>query len=230
MNKICASPAEAVADVFDGAVIMIGGFGPVGSPAKLVFALADQGARDLTIITNNVGLGDRLDVLFENRQVRKFIGSFPIRTWGARTTFLQTQWRAGEIEVEVVPQGTVAERIRAGGAGLGGFYTPTGVGTVVEQGKERRTLNGREYILEMPLHADFALIRAQRADAMGNLVYRMATRNFNPVMATAADITIAEVQEIVPAGALDPEVIVTPGIFVKRIVQAERDEIRWFDS
>jgi len=230
VNKICASPAEAVADVFDGAVIMIGGFGPVGSPAKLVFALADQGARDLTIITNNVGLGDRLDVLFENRQVRKFIGSFPIRTWGARTTFLQTQWRAGEIEVEVVPQGTVAERIRAGGAGLGGFYTPTGVGTVVEQGKERRTLNGREYILEMPLHADFALIRAQRADAMGNLVYRMATRNFNPVMATAADITIAEVQEIVPAGALDPEVIVTPGIFVKRIVQAERDEIRWFDS
>jgi 3-oxoacid CoA-transferase A subunit len=230
MDKVYATAAEAIADVEDGATIMIGGFGPVGSPAKLVFALADQGARDLTIITNNVGLGDRLDILFENRQVRRFIGSFPIRTWGTRTTFLQTQWRAGEIEVEVVPQGTVAERIRAGGAGLGGFYTPTGVGTVVEQGKERRTLNGREYILEMPLHADFALIRAQRADTMGNLVYRMATRNFNPVMATAADVTIAEVQEIVPAGALDPEVIVTPGIFVKRIVQAERDEIRWFDS
>jgi 3-oxoacid CoA-transferase A subunit len=230
VNKIYAGPAEAVADIFDGAVIMIGGFGPVGSPAKLVFALADQGARDLTIITNNVGLGDRLDVLFENRQVRKFIGSFPVRTWGTRTTFLEKQWRAGEIEVEVVPQGTVAERIRAGGAGLGGFYTPTGVGTVVEQGKERRALNGREYILEMPLRADFALIRAQRADTMGNLVYRMATRNFNPVMATAANVTIAEVQEIVPAGALDPEVIVTPGIFVKRIVQAERDEIRWFDS
>ena len=230
MNKIYATPAEAVADVFDGAVVMIGGFGPVGSPARLVFALADQGARDLTIISNNVGLGDRLDALFENRQVRKFIGSFPVRTWGARTTFLEKQWRAGEIEVEVVPQGTVAERIRAGGAGLGGFYTPTGVGTVVEQGKERRTLSGREHILEMPLRADFALIRAQRADTMGNLVYRMATRNFNPVMATAAEVTIAEAQEIVPAGTLDPEVIVTPGIFVTRIVQAERDEVRWFDS
>lgn len=230
MNKVYASPAEAVADIFDGAVIMIGGFGPVGSPAKLVFALADQGARDLTIISNNVGLGDRLDILFENRQVRKFIGSFPFRTWGSKTTFLVEQWRAGEIEVEVVPQGTVAERIRAAGAGLGGFYTPTGVGTVVEQGKERRTLNGREYILEMPLRADFALIRAQRADTMGNLVYRMTTRNFNPVMATAAVVTIAEVQEIVPAGTLDPEVIVTPGVYVKRIVQAERDEVRWFDS
>ena len=230
MNKVYAGPAEAVADVFDGAVVMIGGFGPVGSPARLVFALADQGARDLTIISNNVGLGDRLDALFENRQVRKFIGSFPVRTWGARTTFLEKQWRAGEIEVEVVPQGTVAERIRAGGAGLGGFYTPTGVGTVVEQGKERRTLSGREHILEMPLRADFALIRAQRADTMGNLVYRMATRNFNPVMATAAEVTIAEAQEIVPAGTLDPEVIVTPGIFVTRIVQAERDEVRWFDS
>jgi 3-oxoacid CoA-transferase A subunit len=230
VNKVYASPAEAVADIFDGAVIMIGGFGPVGSPAKLVFALADQGARDLTIISNNVGLGDRLDILFENRQVRKFIGSFPFRTWGSKTTFLVEQWRAGEIEVEVVPQGTVAERIRAAGAGLGGFYTPTGVGTVVEQGKERRTLNGREYILEMPLRADFALIRAQRADTMGNLVYRMTTRNFNPVMATAAVVTIAEVQEIVPAGTLDPEVIVTPGVYVKRIVQAERDEVRWFDS
>jgi 3-oxoacid CoA-transferase A subunit len=230
MNKLYASPAEAVADVVDGAVIMIGGFGPVGSPAKLVFALADQGARDLTIITNNVGLGDRLDALFGNRQVRKFIGSFPVRTWGTRTTFLEKQWRAGEIEVEVVPQGTVAERVRAGGAGLGGFYTPTGVGTVVEQGKERRTLNGREYILEMPLRADFALIRAQQADTMGNLVYKEAARNFNPVMATAAEVTIAEAEEIVPAGTLDPEVIVTPGIFVTRIVQAERDEVRWFDS
>jgi 3-oxoadipate CoA-transferase alpha subunit len=140
------------------------------------------------------------------------------------------QWRAGEIEVEVVPQGTVAERIRAAGAGLGGFYTPTGVGTVVEQGKERRTLNGREYILEMPLRADFALIRAHRADTMGNLVFKEAARNFNPVMAAAADVTIAEAQEIVPAGALDPEVIVTPGVYVNRIVQAERDEVRWFDS
>jgi 3-oxoacid CoA-transferase A subunit len=230
MNKIYVSPAEAVADVFDGAVVMIGGFGPVGSPAKLVFALADQGARDLTIISNNVGLGDRLDVLFENRQVRKFIGSFPFRTWGSKTTFLVDQWRAGEIEVEVVPQGTVAERIRAAGAGLGGFYTPTGVGTVVEQGKERRTLNGREYIFEKPLRADFALIRAHRADTMGNLVFKEAARNFNPVMATAADVTIAEAQEIVPAGTLDPEVVVTPGVYVKRIVQAERDEVRWFDS
>ena len=230
MNKLYASPAEAVADVFDGAVVMIGGFGPVGSPAKLVFALADQGARNLTIISNNVGLGDRLDVLFENRQVRKFIGSFPFRTWGSKTTFLVEQWRAGEIEVEVVPQGTVAERIRAAGAGLGGFYTPTGVGTVVEQGKERRTLNGREYILEMPLRADFALIRAHRADTMGNLVFKEAARNFNPVMATAADVTIAEAQEIVPAGTLDPEVVVTPGVYVNRIVQAERDEVRWFDS
>jgi len=230
VKKLYASPAEAVADVFDGAVVMIGGFGPVGSPAKLVFALADQGARDLTIISNNVGLGDRLDVLFENRQVRKFIGSFPFRTWGSKTTFLVEQWRAGEIEVEVVPQGTVAERIRAAGAGLGGFYTPTGVGTVVEQGKERRTLNGREYILEMPLRADFALIRAHRADKMGNLVYKETARNFNPVMATAAEVTIAEAQEIVETGALDPEVIVTPGVYVNRIVQAERDEVRWFDS
>ena len=230
MNKIYPSAAEAVADVFDGAVIMCGGFGPVGSASKLIFALREQGARNLTLITNNVGLGDRLDILFENRQVRKVIASFPIRTWVPRRTFLEAQWRAGEVEVEVVPQGTMVERIRAAGAGIGGFYTPTGVGTVVEQGKERRAIDGRTYLLELPLRADFAFVRAQRADPLGNLVYRMTARNFNPVMATAADVTIAEVEEIVEAGELDPEAIVTPGVYVDRIVQAPRDEVRWFDS
>ena len=230
MNKIYPSPAEAVADAFDGAVIMCGGFGQVGSPSNLIFALRDQGARNLTLITNNIGLGDRLDILFENQQVRKVIASFPIRTWGPRRTALEAQWRDGEVEVEVVPQGTMIERIRAGGAGIGGFYTPTGVGTVVEQGKERRTIDGRDYLLELPLRADFAFVRAQRADPLGNLVYRMTARNFNPVMATAADVTIAEVEEIVETGTLDPEVIVTPGVYVDRVVQAERDEVRWFDS
>ncbi len=230
MSKIYPSPAAAVADVFDGAVIMCGGFGPVGSPAKLILALREQGARNLTIITNNVGLGDRLDTLCENRQVRKVIASFPVRTWGAQRSHLEAQWRAGEVEVEVVPQGTMVERIRAGGAGIGGFYTPTGVGTVVEEGKERRTINGRDYLLELPLRADFALIRAHRADTLGNLVYRMTARNFNPVMATAAAVTIAEVEEIVEVGQLDPEVIVTPSVYVDRIVQAARDEVRWFNS
>lgn len=230
MNKVFATFDEAVADVPHGAVIMIGNFaGPGGTPFYLIHALRRQGARELTIVANTAGgIGLTLDyddhrILFENRQVKKVIASFPFSTSASRPSAAEKQIRAGEVELEIVPQGTLSERIRAGGAGIAGFYTPTGAGTVIEQGKERRYFEGRPYLLERALKADYALIRAYKADTMGNLIYRGTQRQFNPVMAMAARTTIAEVDEVVKAGELDPEAIVTPGVFVKRIVQIKED-------
>ena len=210
--------------------IMVGGFGgPGGFPYFLVKALRDQGAKGLTIISNNAGGTsltldfDDLKILFEKRQVRKMIASFPFSPSASRPSPAEKQILDGRVELELVPQGTLAERIRAGGAGIPGFYTPTGVGTIIEKGKEKKKFNGRIYLLERALKADYALIRAYKADKMGNLVYRGTARNFNPVMATAAAITIAEVDEIVEVGELDPEDIQTPGIFVKRIVKVKEN-------
>ena len=224
INKVFPSFQEAVEDVHDGTTIMFGGFiGRPGSPTNLIVALRDRGAKNLTVVSNRCG-GVDLDVLFEAKQVRKAIASAPVP--GSRTplTPIEEQYLAGEVELEVVPQGTMVERMRAAGAGIGGFYTPTGVGTLVAEGKEERTIDGREYILELPLKADFAFIRARRADKWGNLTYWRSQRNFNPIMAIAAEVTIAEVDEIVEIGELDPECIVTPAIFVDRIVQIPRRE------
>jgi len=229
MNKVYATAAEAIADVEDGAVIMFGGFGSAGSPTNLILALAEKGTKDITAISNNIGLGDRLDVLCQNKQIRKFIGSFPIRATSQRPDFLYQAYLAGEVEIEIVPQGTMAERIRAGGAGIGGFYTPTGVGTLVAEGKEEKVIDGVRHLLELPLKADFAFIKAYKADTMGNLVYRMSTRNFNPVMATAGRITIVDVEEIVEPGELDPEAIATPGIYVDKIVKGPKHDLHGFE-
>ena len=220
MNKVVASAAEAVADIPDGATIMVGGFGNSGVPDALAFALAKQGARDLTLISNGTGEGQSGVVeLIRNRQVRKVVVSFPAP--GTSPDF-EAQYLAGEIELELAPQGTLIERIRAGGAGIPAFYTPTGVGTPLAEGKEQREFDGRLHLLEHALHADFALIRGHAADAWGNVVYRKTARNFNAMMATAATVTIVEVERIVPVGELDPEAIVTPGVFVQRVVQAAR--------
>jgi 3-oxoacid CoA-transferase A subunit len=228
IDKLASSPDAAVADIPDGATIMFGGFVSAGSPTTLILALQRRGVKGITGIANNIGLGDRLDALCEQRQLHKMIASFAIRASGARRSLFEEQYRNGEVELEVVPQGTLAERIRAGGAGIGGFYTRTGVGTPVEAGKEKRVINGEEYLLEYPLTADYALIKAHRADRAGNLVYHAAGRNFNVPMATAARIVIAEVDEVVETGALDPETIVTPGIYVDRVVVGERHLIRWY--
>jgi len=222
IDKVFPNFEEAVKDVFDGAVIMFGGFiGKIGMATNLILALRNQGAKNLTIISNRVG-GMDIDVLFEAKQVRKVIASAPVP--GSQTPLcpFEEQYLAGKVELEIVPQGTLVERIRAAGAGIGGFYTPTGVGTAIAEGKESKIINGREYILELPLKADFAFIRAHKADRMGNLTYWRTQRNFNPVMATAAKITIAEVDEIVDIGELDPESIVTPLIYVDRIVEIPR--------
>ena len=227
-GKVYGSAAAAVAAVFDGASIMIGGFVTAGTPANLVLALKAQGTTGLTVIGNNIGFGDQVDELCEGRQVRKAIASFAIRASGARRSRFEEQYRRGEVELELVPQGTLAERIRAGGAGIAAFYTPTGAGTAMAEGKESREFEGREHLLERGLRADFAFVKAHRADTAGNLVYRGASRNFNAIMATAADVVIAEVDEIVPVGDLDPESIVTPGVYVDRIVQGERHEARWY--
>lgn len=229
MNKLYPSAAEAVADVPDGATIMFGGFVSAGTPTNLILALAEKGTRDITGIANNIGLGDRLDVLCEKGQLRKMIASFAIRASGQRQSLFEQQYAEGKVELELVPQGTLAERMRAGGAGIGGFYTPTGVGTMVAEGKEMRVLDGKEHLFELPLRADYAFIKAYKADTYGNLAYRLAMQNFNPVMATAADIVIAEVEEIVEAGELNPDLIRTPGIYVHRIVKGPRHEIRWFN-
>jgi 3-oxoacid CoA-transferase A subunit len=231
-NKIFANCREALFDVFDGATVMIGGFGSFGGlPVHLIAALSEQGSRDLTIISNQGGVGFELSkrikpegyediaLLFSGGQVRKFIGSVPALGGMPPTSPIETQHREGKVEIEMVPQGTLAERIRAGAGGLGGFYTPTGVGTPVEQGKETKVINGRKYLLELPLKADFALIKAHKADTLGNLVYRGTARCFNPVMAMAAGTTVVEVDEIVEAGGLDPEVVVTQHPFVSRIVE-----------
>ena len=220
INKVFASAAEALKDVHDGATVMIGGFGTAGQPNELIDALIDQGARELTIVNNNAGNGDTgLAALLGKGRVRKIICSFPrqVDSW-----HFDKLYRAGKLELELVPQGNLAERIRAAGAGIGGFFTPTGYGTELAQGKETRIIDGRGYVLETPIHADFALIKAERGDRWGNLTYRMTARNFGPIMASAAKITIATVHELVPLGALDPEAVVTPGIFVQRLVQIER--------
>jgi 3-oxoadipate CoA-transferase alpha subunit len=220
MNKVYPSAEAAVADVPDGATIMVGGFGSAGVPEALVRALAARPVRGLTVVSNGTGEGESgLVHLIRNRQVRRVLASFPAP---GRSPDFEQQYLAGEIELELVPQGTLAERIRAGGAGLAAFYTPTGVGTPLAEGKEQRTFDGRTYLLEHALRADFAFVRAHRADPWGNLVYRKTARNFNPVMAMAARVTIAEAEEIVPVGALDPETIVTPGIFVQRVVAVPR--------
>lgn len=217
VNKICADLVEALADIADGATVMIGGFGNAGMPSVLIDALIAQGARELTIVNNNAGNGDAgLAALLAARRVRKIICSFPRQS---DSHVFDRLYRAGEIELELTPQGNLAERIRAAGAGIGGFFTPTGYGTQLAEGRETRLINGRHYVLESPIHADYALIKARKADRWGNLVYRKAARNFGPVMAMAATCTIAQVDEVVPLGELDPEVIVTPGIFVQRVVQ-----------
>lgn len=219
INKIIPTLEEAVADIHDGATVMIGGFGNAGMPAALIDALIARGARDLTIVNNNAGNGDTgLAALLKARQVRKIICSFPRQT---DSHVFDGLYRAGEVELELTPQGNLAERIRAAGAGIGGFFTPTGYGTLLAQGKETRLINGRHYVLESPIHADFALIKALRGDRWGNLVYRKTARNFGPIMAMAAKCAIAQVSEIVELGELDPEHIVTPGIFVQRVVKQE---------
>ncbi len=217
INKIVASTTEALADVPDGATILIGGFGGAGQPIELVEALIEQGARDLTLVSNNAGNGDTgIAALIAAKRVRKMMCSFPRQpdSW-----HFDRLYRAGEIELELVPQGNLAERIRAAGAGIGAFFTPTAYGTEIAQGKETREINGRHYVLEYPIHADYALIKAEKGDRWGNLVYRRSARNFNPVMATAARITVATVHEIVELGELDPETVVTPSVYVKRLVK-----------
>jgi len=216
INKHITSPAQAVADIYDGATVMIGGFGEAGSPIELIHALIDHGARNLTVVNNNTGSGHiGLAALIENGQVGKMICSFP-RT--ANSTVFPDLYRAGDIELELVPQGTLAERIRAGGAGIPAFYTATSVGTPLADDKEHRVFGDREYVLETGLTADFALIKCRQADRYGNLVYNKTARNFAPIMAMAAKTTIVQSIEQVEAGAIDPESIVTPGIFVNRIV------------
>jgi len=217
MNKIVPSADAAVADVEDGATVMVGGFGLSGNPENLITALARKGVKDLVVVSNNCGTTDEgLGVLLKQRQLRKMVASYV----GENKEF-ERQYLSGELEVELVPQGTLAERIRAGGAGIGGFYTPTGVGTVVAEGKETRVIGGREYLLEMPLKADFSLVHAWKADSWGNLVFRKTARNFNPMMCGAARICIVEAEQIVEVGEIPPDQIHVPSIYVKRLVLAK---------
>lgn len=219
IDKRIASLDDAVADVFDGATVMVGGFGEAGSPIELIHALIDQGAKDLTVVNNNTGSGEvGLAALIKAGRVSKMICSYP-RT--ANSTVFPELYRSGRTSLDLVPQGTLAERIRAGGAGIPAFYTATSVGTPLEEGKERRTIDGRDYVLEYGLTADFALIKCRRADYHGNLLFNKTARNFAPVMATAARTTIVQTVEVVAPGELDPECVVTPGIFVDRIVTVD---------
>ena len=218
MTAVFADPDEAVADIPDGATVLIGGFGPAGQPIELIDALRRHGARELTVVNNNAGNGDTgLAALLATGYVRKIICSFPRQT---DSWVFDDLYRSGKIELELVPQGNLAEWMRAAGAGIGAFFCPTGVGTPLTEGKEQRTIDGREYVLEYPIKGDVALIKAHRSDEVGNLVYRKTARNFGPVMATAATTTVAQVTEVVPAGELDPEAVVTPGIYVDRVVTA----------
>ena len=217
IDKRVASVADAVAGIGDGAVVLVSGFGEAGNPSELIHALIDQGARDLTIVNNNAGNGHvGLAALLEAKRVRKIVCSYPR---SSRSEVFQSLYAAGEIELETIPQGTLAERLRAAGAGIGGFYTPTTVGTPLADGKESRVIEGREYVLETPIRADFALVKAETADRWGNLTYRLAARNFGPVMCMAADETIVQVRRIVELGEIDPEAVITPGIFVDRVVE-----------
>jgi 3-oxoadipate CoA-transferase alpha subunit len=220
IDKIYPDVAAALAGIRDGSTVMIGGFGGAGQPAELIDALIEQGARDLVIVNNNAGNGETgLAALLKAGRVRKIICSFPRQ---ADSQVFDGLYRSGKLELELVPQGNLAERIRAAGAGIGGFFTPTGYGTELAKGKETREIDGRMYVLEAPIHADVALIKAERGDRWGNLTYRKTARNFGPVMAMAAKITIASVHEIVALGELDPENIITPGIFVQRVVKVAR--------
>jgi 3-oxoadipate CoA-transferase alpha subunit len=220
IDKLVPDVAAALAGVRDGATVMIGGFGGAGQPRALIDALIAQGARDLTIVNNNAGNGETgLAALLQAGRVRKIVCSFPRQ---ADSQVFDGLYRAGKLELELVPQGNLAERIRAAGAGIGGFFTPTGYGTELAHGKETRLLDGRWQVFETPIHADVALIEAERGDRWGNLVYRKTARNFGPIMAMAAKLTVASVHELVPLGGLDPEHIVTPGIFVQRVVQVPR--------
>ena len=219
INKIVATIAEAVADIADGSTILIGGFGGAGMPSELMDALIAQGAKGLTVVNNNAGNADTgLAALIAAKQVRKIICSFPRQS---DSWHFDKAYRAGELELELVPQGTLAERIRAAGAGVGAFYTPTGYGTQLAEGKETRRIGDCDYVLEYPIHADYALIKADRADRWGNLTYRKTARNFAPIMAAAAKCTVVQVRETVELGELDPEHVVTPGIFVQRVVRMD---------
>lgn len=222
MNKVYASAAEATADIPDGAVLMAGGFGLCGIPENLIRALRDRGVRGLTVISNNCGVDDfGLGLLLQRGQIKKMISSYV----GENKNF-ERQYLSGELEVELCPQGTLAERIRAGGAGIPAFYTATGYGTPAADGKDTRWFDGRPFVLEKALRSDFTIVKAWKGDAAGNLVYRHTAMNFNPMMATAGRITIAEVEEIVPIGDLDPDHVHTPGIYVQRIVKGEQYEKR----
>jgi 3-oxoacid CoA-transferase subunit A len=215
MNKVIGSAEAAVALIPDGATILMGGFGMCGIPENLIRALHVRGTKDLTVISNNAGTdGYGLGVLLRDRQIRKMVATYV----GENKEF-ERQFLTGELEVELVPQGTFSERIRAGGAGIGGFFTPTAYGTLAAEGKETRVIDGKPYVLEAPLRADFAFVRAWKGDRVGNLVYRRTARNFNPVMATAARVTIAEVEQLVEPGAIDPDHVITPGIYVKHVLQ-----------
>lgn len=217
INKIVKSPAEAVSGIFDGATVMISGFGEAGSPIELIHALIDQGAKDLTIVSNNTGNGHiGLAALIENRQVRKMICSFP-RT--AHSVVFPELYKNGEIELELVPQGTLAERIRAGGAGIPAFYTPTSVNTPLAEGKEIRNFDGKDFVMEYGIRADFALVKCKTADRYGNLLYNKTARNFGPIMCMAAKSAIVQTAKLVETGEIDPEIVVTPGIFVKKVVE-----------
>ena len=222
MDKVLRSAEEAVAKIPDGASIMMGGFGLCGIPENLIKALHDQGTKNLTIISNNAGVDQfGAGMLIWAKQVRKVIG-----TYVGENKELERQAIAKEIEVELVPQGTFSERIRAAGAGIGGFFTPTGYGTIIAEGKETRTIDGKNFVFEKPLHADFAFVKAWKGYRLGNLVYRKTARNFNPVMATAAKVTIAEVEELLEPGQLEPDAIITPGIFVKHLIKGKAYEKR----
>jgi 3-oxoacid CoA-transferase subunit A len=220
IDKVVASADAAVADVVDGATLVVGGFGLCGIPENLIGALGRRGVRNLTVVSNNCGVDDwGLGLLLRSRQIRKMVSSYV----GENAEF-ERQFLSGELEVELVPQGTLAERIRAGGAGIPGFYTPTGVGTLVAEGKEARSFDGRDYVLERGIVGDFSLVAAWKGDRLGNLVYRKAARNFNPMAATSGRVSIAEVEELVDVGAIDPENVHTPGVFVQRVVVAPRQK------
>ena len=224
INKIVDSVAAACTGIGDGATILMGGFGGSGQPHELIDGLIAGSARDLTIVCNNAGNGETgIAALLKTGRVRKILCSFPRQ---ADSHVFDGLYRSGKLELELVPQGNLAERIRAAGAGIGAFFTPTGFGTELAKGKETRMINGRQYVLEYPIHADVALVKAERADRWGNLVYRKAGRNFGPVMATAAKLTIAQVFDLVTLGELDPELVVTPGIYVKRVVRVDRQSER----
>ena len=217
IDKTVKTPALAVADIFDGATVMVGGFGEAGSPTELIHALIEQGTKNLTVINNNTGNGEvGLAALIANGQVKKMICSYPR---SSHSVVFPELYQAGKIELELVPQGTLAERIRAGGAGIPGFYTATTVNTVLAEGKEIRNFDGRDYVLERGLKADFALIKSEQADPMGNLTYHKTARNFNPIMCTAADITIVQTHKLLATGDIDPELVITPNIYVDRVVE-----------